>query len=83
MGYIWWAMYQPPEIFGRVMKHMPDLVFFLAPFETLWTNARAGRLQPGDVAPDFSVAKLDKSGNVQLSALTSVQPVVLIFGSYT
>ncbi len=83
VGYIWWAMHQPPETFGRVMKHMPDLVFFVAPFETMWTHARAGHLQAGDVAPDFSLTKLDKSGTVQLSALTATQPVVLIFGSYT
>ena len=34
---IFWAMHQPPETFGRVMKHMPDAVFLVAPFETMWT----------------------------------------------
>ncbi len=83
VAYIWWAMNQPPETFGRVMKHVPDLAFFVVPFETMWTRARAGQLQPGDVAPDFSLAKLDKSASVQLSALTATEPVVLVFGSYT
>lgn len=83
VGLIWWAMHQPPEIFGRVMKHMPDAVFLVAPFETMWMRARAGHLQPGDPAPDFSLLKLDKSANVQLSSLTATQPVVLVFGSYT
>ena len=83
VGLIWWAMRQPPETFGRVMKHMPDVAYFLVPFETMWTHARAGRLQVGNAAPDFSLTKLDKSTSVQLSALTATQPVVLVFGSYT
>jgi hypothetical protein len=82
-GYILWAMRQPPETFGRVMSKMPDAAHLILPFETLWTHARAGRLQTGDPAPDFSPLKLDKSEKVQLSALSSRQPVVLVFGSYT
>ena len=82
-GLIVWAMHQPPETFGRVMSHMPDAVFLIFPFETFWTRARAGHLQVGDSAPDFDLPKLDKSARVQLSALASRQPVVLVFGSYT
>ena len=83
-GFIWWSMHQPPEKFGRVMAKMPGPVpFLLYPFETLWTHARAGTLNVGDNAPDFSLNKLDKSGIVQLSASIRSQPVVLIFGSYT
>jgi hypothetical protein len=82
-GYILRAMRQPPETFGRVMSRMPDAAYLILPFETLWTHARSGRLQNGDPAPDFSLLKLDKSDKVQLSALTSRQPVVLVFGSYT
>jgi hypothetical protein len=82
-GYIWWAMHQTPETFGRVMQHMPEVAYFLVPFETMWTRARAGHLQAGDVAPDFNLEKLDKSATVQLSSLTATQPVVLLFGSYT
>jgi hypothetical protein len=83
------ALYQimrkPPETFARFMAKLPGPVpFLLFPFETLWTHARAGALQVGDPAPDFSLAKLDKSASVQLSALTTQgRPVVLIFGSYT
>jgi len=83
VGLIWWAMRQPPETFGRVMKHMPDVAYFMVPFETMWTHTRAGHLQAGDAAPDFSLMKLDKSARVKLSALTTTQPVVLVFGSYT
>jgi hypothetical protein len=80
---IWWAMHQTPETFGRVMQRMPAVAYFLVPFETMWTRARAGHLQAGDVAPDFTLGKLDKSSTVQLSSLTVAQPVVLLFGSYT
>jgi hypothetical protein len=78
-------MRQPPETFARFMAKIPGPVAFLVlPFETLWTHARAGALQVGDAAPNFSLAKLDKSAAVQLSNLTAQgQPVVLIFGSYT
>ena len=83
-SYIWWAMNQPPETFGRVMAKMPGPVpFLLFPFETFWMRARAGKLQVGDAAPDFSLLKLDKTEKVQLSALNKQQPVVLVFGSYT
>ena len=77
-------MRQPPETFGKVMSKMPGPVpFLLFPFETAWTQARAGNLQTGDSAPDFSLLKVDKSGIVQLSDLNRTQPVVLVFGSYT
>jgi hypothetical protein len=79
------VMRQPPETFARFMAKLRGPVpFLLFPFETLWTHARAGGLQVGDPAPDFSLMKLDKSASVQLSALTAQgRPVVLIFGSYT
>jgi hypothetical protein len=78
-------MRQPPETFARFMAKIPGPVAFLVlPFETLWTHARAGTLQVGDAAPDFSLLKLDKSASVRLSSLTAQgKPVVLIFGSYT
>src|SRR5271170_6502555 len=81
VGLIWWAMHQPPETFGRVMSRMPaPAAFLLAPFETMWTHARAGALLPGDAAPDFALMKLDKTERIQLSVLTAKQPVVLVFG---
>ena len=83
VGFIFWAMYQPPEKFGSVMKHMPWQVFLILPFETLWNQARGGTLHIGDAAPDFTLTKLDKSGTVQLSELSKQQPVVMVFGSYT
>jgi hypothetical protein len=83
-GFIWWAMNQPPETFGRVMAKMPGPVpFLLFPFETAWMRARAGTLHVGDPAPDFSLLKVDKSETVKLSELNKSRPVVLVFGSYT
>ena len=84
IAFLWWTMRRPPEQFGRTMAHMPaPAVFLLAPFESLWSEARAGNLRVGDAAPDFELEKIDKSGRIRLSELTSRQPVVLIFGSYT
>jgi len=79
------VMRQSPEHFARVMAKIPGPVpFLLLPFETLWMRARAGTLQVGSPAPDFSLTKLDKTAQVQLSSLTAQnRPVVLVFGSYT
>jgi len=83
-GVIYSEMRKPPEAFGHFMTKIPAPVAFMAfPFETLWTRARAGTLNIGDRAPDFTLSKIDHSGQVQLSSLNQSQPVVLIFGSYT
>jgi hypothetical protein len=45
--FVWWAMHQLPEKFGRVMARMPGPVPFLLPFETArafkgwWGSLRA------------------------------------------
>ena len=77
------AMHEPPEQFGRFMSKMPMAVFLVAPFETMWTRARAGNLNVGDPAPDFTLSTLDKSSRVTLASIRSDKPVVLVFGSYT
>jgi len=83
-AFIWHAMHEPPEEFGRVMMKLPGPVpFLLFPFETMWLRARAGTLHIGDPAPNFTLTKVDKSAQVELSALNQQKPVVLIFGSYT
>ena len=84
-GALYQVIRRPPETFARFMAKIPGPVAFLVlPFETLWTHARAGDLQVGDPAPDFSLMKLDKSASVQLSNLTAQgRLVALIFGSYT
>lgn len=77
------AMHRSPEEFGRFMMKMPSAIFLVAPFETMWTRARAGHLNVGDTAPDFTLATLDKSSHVSLASLRNDKPVVLVFGSYT
>ena len=83
LGYVDWAMHQPPEEFGRVMMRMPMPAYFLFPFETMWTQARYGHVNPGDNAPNFTVETLETKAPVQLASLWAGKPVVLVFGSYT
>ena len=83
VGYIDWAMHQPPEVFGHVMSRMPTPAYFLFPFETMWTGARKGFLKAGDAAPDLTVQTLDTAAPVKLASLWAETPVVLVFGSYS
>lgn len=80
---LYWAMRQTPDMFGRVMAHVPLPFMMVLPFETLWMSARGGQLQVGDLAPDFNLPLLDHSAKVQLSSFRGTRPVVLVFGSYT
>ena len=79
------VMRQSTDRFARVMARIPGPIpFVIFPFETLWMQARAGQLHVGSPAPDFSLAKLDKTAQVRLASLTAQnRPVVLVFGSYT
>src|SRR5438445_11166367 len=76
------VMHQSPEQFGRFMSKMPIAVFLVALFETMWTRARAGHLNVGDRAPDFSLSTLDTTAHLDLASLRQDQPVVPAFGSY-
>lgn len=80
---LFWAMCQPPDQFGRIMKHVPMPSMLVLPFRPLWMVARAGTLQPGDQAPDFELVTHDTSDTVRLSDFHGERPVVLVFGSYT
>jgi hypothetical protein len=82
-GGLYWAMLQPPDVFGRVMMKLPMATMEVLPFETLWMPARRGKLVPGDLAPDFRLPTVDHKETVQLSSFRGSRPVVLIFGSYT
>jgi hypothetical protein len=83
VGYVNWAMHQPPEVFGHVMAKMPMPAYFVLPFETLWMRARAGHLSVGDSAPGLMVKKLEDHTPADLASLWTDRPVVLVFGSYT
>src|SRR5438270_13937226 len=80
---IYVLMRQPPERFAAAIAKMPGPLFMVLPFETLWSQARAGSLAPGEMARDFSLSTLDRKSQVSLSTFRGRQPVVLIFGSYT
>ena len=77
------AMHQPPSVFGSIMAKMPPIAFMVLPFERLWMHARAGDLEVGQEAPDFSLKSLNGDASVRLSSFRRQKPVVLVFGSYT
>lgn len=77
------AMLQPPAVFGHIMSKLPVVSYFLFPFEPMWLIARRGALNPGEMAPDFTLKTADNKNNVQLSSFRGQKPVVLIFGSHT
>ena len=76
------AVMRDPTLFGRVIRRVPEPAFVVIPFKRLWFIARAGRLKPGDAAPDFDLPAHNKKSRVRLASFRG-QPVVLIFGSYT
>jgi hypothetical protein len=82
VGY-YWAMCQPPDVFGRIVARTPTPVMMALPFTALWTRARAGTVNAGDAAPDFDLPTLDHKSRVRLSTYRGDRPVVLVFGSYT
>jgi hypothetical protein len=82
-GGLFWAMFQPPAVFGHIMSKLPSFSYFLFPFEPMWLYARRGRLKPGDMAPDFELKTADGKARVRLSLFRGQRPVVLIFGSHT
>jgi hypothetical protein len=78
------AMRQPPKVFGAVMSVLPaPAVMMGLPMRQLWQAARAGSVQAGDPAPDFDLPAVDRGSRVRLRDFRGVQPVVLVFGSYT
>src|SRR3954452_16996153 len=83
LGYINWAMHQPPEVFGQVMARMPMPAYFVIPFETLWSRARKGHVAVGDIPPHLAENRLEVETPVHLDSLCIEKPVVLVFESYT
>ena len=79
----YWAMRQPPDVFGQIVAKTPFPLMMVLPFETLWNSARAGKVRVGDMAPDFTLPTLDHKATVHLADLRGARPVVLVFGSYT
>jgi len=48
-----------------------------------YLDLRTPSLAPGDPAFDFTLPRLDGSGDVTLSDFAGDRPVALVFGSYT
>ena len=82
-GAMFTVMLQPPAVFGHVMSKLPMVTYVLFPFEPMWLVARRGRLQVGDLAPDFKLKTRDRSAEVRLSSIRGQKSVVLVFGSHT
>ena len=80
---MFWAMRQPPQRFGKIMSHFPMPAMMAVPFEPMWNVARGGALRVGDLAPDFTLPRIDHTAEITLSSFRGKKPVVLIFGSYT
>ena len=92
LGIVWVAasaalyaiMLLPPAQFATVIGKVPaEAVFPVLPFARLWSWARAGSLDVGDIAPDFNLKTHDGASRVRLSGHRGERPVVLVFGSYT
>src|SRR5258708_35159846 len=82
-GAAYWAMTRPPEQFGAIVARTPMITMIVLPFETMWKRARAGKLAPGDPAPDFILPTLDHKASVRLADFRGSKPVALVVGSYT
>jgi hypothetical protein len=80
---IYYEMRQPPLHFAAFVAKLPEPLFLVLPFETLWMRARGGALEQGSQAPDFRLRALDGKSETALSSFRGVRPVVLVFGSYT
>lgn len=77
------AMHKPPDQFASFMARLPAFAMYAIPFPPLWNIARAGKLEPGAMAPEFDLETWDRGGRVRLLEHRGVRPVVLVFGSYT
>jgi hypothetical protein len=77
------VMLQSGDRFAATMRHVPWPAFVALPFKPLWQLARAGNVNVGDMAPDFSLETPDHKSSFRLSSLRGEKPVVLVFGSYT
>jgi hypothetical protein len=83
VGYVNWAMHQPPEVFGHVMAKMPMPAYFVLPFRDPLDASAPGAVERGRYAPDFDGQEAGRQNSTHLASLWADKPVVLVFGSYT
>ena len=76
------VMHGPPSAMAPFMDRVPRILWAVLPLEAMWTHVNRGRVEPGDVAPDFALLPVGGGERVRLSSLRG-KPVVLMFGSYT
>lgn len=77
------VMRQPNPVAGKGLSLLPGWAFAVLPMESMWCEARRGRLAVGQQAPDFDLATRDGGSRIHLASLRQGKPVVLVFGSYT
>ena len=82
-AYYYRGMRQEPEQIARLLDRTPVPVFMGLPFVSMWNAARAGTLEIGAQATDFTLRNQSGDGTVTLSEHAGDRPVVLVFGSYT
>ena len=82
-GYYYRGLCQEPEEIAQLLDRTPMPVFMVLPFMSMWNAARAGTLESGTTAPDFTLERHAGNGTVTLSDHRGEKPVVLVFGSYT
>jgi peroxiredoxin len=80
---LFFSMRASNAVAGKALALLPEPAFMVLPLETMWCEARKGKLSVGQEAPDFDLATLDKTARVRLSSLRNAEPVVLVFGSFT
>jgi type I thyroxine 5'-deiodinase len=76
-------MGQSNVVAGKALNLVPGPLFAVLPLEAMWCEARKGRLELGQEAPDFDLPTRDGSSRVRLSSLRGGKPIVLMFASYT
>ena len=69
-----------PEFIRTELATTPE---FLAGLDRMMEARERTAPRVGDLAPDFSLRRLDADGSVQLADFRGKRPVALIFGSYT
>ena len=83
LSIVYAMMRSSPASFNNFMAGLPMPLMIAVPFQRLWFEARAGRLQVGQQAPDFELRQLHSESKVLLSSHRGQRPVMLVFGSYT
>jgi len=83
LGWMYAAMTSPPDVFAKRIAMLPAPAMMAVPFPPMWNAARGGKLQIGDVAPNFSLAGVEGAARGTLAEHRGARPVVLVFGSYT